>query len=211
MDKKTKQHIFEPFYTTKEQGRGTGLGLAMAYGIMQQHNGWIEVESEPGKGATFYLYLPIFEGKVDSAKKPSLVETVPGGNEQILLVDDEEMIRIMVQEVLQRKGYRVMLAADGKSALEIFQREKDNINLVLLDQSMPVMTGQEVLQHMLALDPQATILLNSGFTETGQVDLFRELGASGFLSKPYDLRQLTLAVRRALDGELVFDTKSDHA
>jgi len=200
MDKQILGHIFEPFYTTKGMGRGTGLGLAMTYGIVKQHAGYIECESVVGAGTTFRVYLPVpdaYAPEEDIQEKPVL----PGGPETVLLVDDEDSIRDLVQKVLVRAGYSVLTASNGQEALELYKRESGRISLVILDLVMPEMSGAQCLEELIRIDPNARALIASGsspdrFTTEGLEQL-----AKGFVWKPYNIRQLLHAVRRALEGE----------
>jgi two-component system, cell cycle sensor histidine kinase and response regulator CckA len=200
MDKQILGHIFEPFYTTKGMGRGTGLGLAMTYGIVKQHAGYIECESVVGAGTTFRVYLPVPDADApdeDIQEKPAL----PGGPETVLLVDDEDSIRDLVQKVLVRAGYSVLTASNGQEALELYKRESGRISLVILDLVMPEMSGAQCLEELVRIDPNARALIASGsspdrFTTEGLEQL-----AKGFVWKPYNISQLLHAVRRALEGE----------
>ncbi len=201
MDKETLQHIFEPFFTTKEAGKGTGLGLAMVYGIVKQHGGYITCYSEPGKGTTFRIYLPVVEMEID--QDVAITGTMPAfGTETILLVDDEEFIRDLGKQILKRSGYTVLTATDGKEALELYKREKEKISLVILDLIMPEMGGKQCLEELLRIDPKARVsFIASGFGASGQTKEAIETGAKGFVSKPYKMKGVLQAVREALDSE----------
>ncbi len=198
MDKETLGHIFEPFYTTKEAGKGTGLGLAMVYGIVHQHDGYIICYSEPGEGTTFKIYFPSVEMKMN----PDVAATgmIPAfGTETILLVDDEEFIRDLGTRILERSGYTVLTAANGKDALELYKREIAKISLVILDVIMPEMGGKQCLEELLRIDPKARVLIASGYSEEGHPMGVLQGGAKGFVSKPFDMRQLLQTVRKVLD------------
>ena len=161
MDKATIDHIFEPFYTTKELGRGTGLGLAMVYGIVKQHGGYITCYSEVGHGTTFNVYLPAIESQVE----PDVDKTgvMPAfGTETILLVDDEEFVRDLGARILSKAGYNVLTATNGKEALDLFEKERTQISLVILDLIMPEMGGKECLKELRKIDPQLKVLIASG-------------------------------------------------
>jgi len=162
MDKTTQEHIFEPFFTTKEVGRGTGLGLAVVYGIIKQHEGFINVYSEPGRGTTFKLYLPLIEAHVDEITAPS-VERPTGGTETILLAEDDEMVRNLTRAVLQEFGYRVITAIDGQDAVKKYQQGRDTISLLLLDLIMPKMTGKEAYDEIKAIKPDIKVMFLSGY------------------------------------------------
>ena len=157
MDQKTLSHIFEPFDTTKETGKGTGLGLATVYGIVSQHGGHITCNSEPGLGTTFKIYFPTVAEERDS-ETPAIERPIRGGNETILLVDDEEALRDLGTTLLTRFGYEVVTANDGKEALEIYQREKGRIALILLDLIMPEMDGKQCLGEILRVNPNARVV-----------------------------------------------------
>lgn len=197
MDENTKAKIFEPFFTTKKQG--TGLGLAVVYGIVKNHGGAIEVQSEPGKGTTFLLYFPSSTkpiGKATSAKP-----VAEGGNELILVVDDEAVVRNFLKESLESKGYRVMLAKNGKEGVETYKGSGKDIALVILDIIMPEMTGEEALAHIREINPEAKILITTGFAhDPDRNDQLSKL-AQGYLQKPFDHQDLLLKVREVLDGK----------
>ena len=184
MDTETVEHIFEPFYTTKEKGRGTGLGLSMAYGIIKNHGGYIMCYSEPGEGTTFKIYLPVERKK--NNKEPEMAEEVPmpkGGSETILLVDDEEPLRDLGEQMLKRFGYRVLTAPDGETALEIYRQKGKAISLVILDIIMPGMGGRRCLEELLRIDPAARIVVSSGYSINGATgEAFKN--AKSFLYKP---------------------------
>ena len=199
MDKETLKHIFEPFYTTKETGRGTGLGLAMVYGIVKQHGGYITCYSEPGLGTTFKIYLPVTMAEVET---PAPIEkpTPTRGSETILLVDDEEPIRALGKRILERSGYHVLTAVNGKEALSIYAKEKDAIRLVILDLIMPEMGGNECLKRLLKINRDAKVLISSGYSAGGESKDAKETGARGFVGKPYNMMQMLEAVRQTLDS-----------
>ena len=199
MDKDTCEHIFEPFFTTKEPGEGTGLGLAMVYGIVKQHGGYIMCYSEPNKGTTFSIYFPsLVPDEKDEA--PAVGSFPPGGTETILLVDDEEFIRDLGERILKRAGYSVLTASNGRQALEIYEKERDNIALVILDLIMPEMGGMECLEHILTLNANARVLVASGFALDRPARDALALGARGFVGKPYAVAKVLQTVRDALDA-----------
>jgi len=195
-----RPRIFEPFFTTKGPGKGTGLGLAMVYGIVQQHQGWIECDSEVGRGTHFDIYLPRSQQETVKAKAKSKpqVATSGRGSETILLVDDEVVIRNVGRAILQRQGYKVLLAADGQEAVEVYQREQQWIGLVILDLTMPKLSGRDTLRQLLQLNPEVAVLLSSGYTADSVPEVGTE-GVLGFVNKPYRPQDLTQAVRSALD------------
>jgi two-component system, cell cycle sensor histidine kinase and response regulator CckA len=200
MDSQTKERIFEPFFTTKEMGRGTGLGLASVYGIIKNHQGIIEVDSEKGQGATFTIYLPATGKKV--IKETSPTSEIMTGTETILLVDDEETIISVCRDLFESLGYRVLSATTGKEALEIYTQNQSNISLVLLDMIMPGMGGKETFTALKEINPQVKVILSSGYSLDGPAREIMEQGCKGFIQKPFSLQDLSLKVRTILDGGL---------
>ncbi|MGB9081646.1 MAG: response regulator [Desulfuromonadaceae bacterium] len=189
------EQIFEPFFTTKGIGKGTGLGLAAVYGTVKEHQGSVSVCSEPGVGTVFKLYFPL------AAEQNSGViakDTFLRGSGGILLVDDELLIREMGQALLEEHGYQVFLAADGEEALEVYERERDHISLVILDVVMPVMGGKETLRRLTAAYPDIKVLISSGFRQDETNDSFIALGARGFIQKPYHPEELFKALDDAM-------------
>ncbi len=193
------EHIFEPFYTTKGPGRGTGLGLATVYGIVEGHNGYITAHSKLGEGSTFEIYLPAVEFREESVKLDDQLAALPGGTETILLVDDEESLRNLGCQILENFGYTVHLAADGESALKLYREVKGQINLVVLDLIMPGMGGRRCLEELLNLDPEARIAIASGYSPDGPTREILINEARGFVSKPYEIAQMLKEVRKVLD------------
>ena len=200
MDPSTVEHIFEPFFTTKEIGKGTGLGLASVYGIVKSHDGYIRCQSEPGRGAIFHVFLPAVQ-----EVRPSLTEDLGaalprGGEETVLLVDDEESIINLAKHALTKFGYSVLTASCGEDALEIFGQNQGQIDLVVMDIGMPGMGGHKCLRELLRIDPGAKVLVASGYAVNGQVKETLEAGAAGFVGKPYQVTELLDTVRKVLDG-----------
>jgi nitrogen-specific signal transduction histidine kinase/ActR/RegA family two-component response regulator len=198
------QHLFEPFFTTKPVGHGTGLGLAVVYGAVQQASGWIIVDTAAGEGTTFSTYLPRCREPAQ-AQTPAPQEACTQraeGHETVLIVDDEEMILQLTRRMLERSGYTVMTAADGPSAVAIIQGNPAAVDLVLLDMTMPGMTGDQVLWKLRRLGCTAPILISSGYSVGGSIqDLVGGPGgADGFLPKPYTMQELSEMVRTTLDG-----------
>jgi len=200
MDRTTAQRIFEPFYTTKGPTEGTGLGLAVVYGIVKQHGGHILCYSEPGVGTTFKIYFPTLESPPDF-EETFQRSTSSGGTETILLVDDEESIRNLGERILTTAGYKVLTARDGKEALEIYGKDKDRISLVVLDLIMPEMGGKQCLEELLQADAEVKIVVASGYSANGPTKEALSRGAKGFISKPFDMRQLLAMVRKAIDEQ----------
>ena len=200
MDKRTIEHIFEPFYTTKELGRGTGLGLAVVYGIVKQHGGHIACYSEVGHGTSFYVYFPAIDTQVEPNVETT--EVMPAfGTEMVLLVDDEDFVRDLGKRILSKAGYKVLTAANGKEALDFYQKERAGISLVILDLIMPEMGGTECLRELKKINPHLNVLIASGLAADPSLIESRELGASGFVSKPFKVRELLRQVRKALDHD----------
>lgn len=200
MDKETVERIFEPFFTTKSHGTGSGLGLAMVYGIVKQHAGHIVCYSEPGAGTTFNIYFPAMVAESKPQETSELV--VPkGGTETILLVDDDDSVRDVGKEMLLEYGYRVMTASNGREALEIYSAERDSISLVILDLLMPMMSGKECLRGLFEIDPKVRVLVASGFTQNGEIRNVLDSGARGFIGKPFETSQLLDEIRKIIDEE----------
>jgi len=199
-----RQHLFEPFFTTKPVGHGTGLGLAVVYGAVQQAGGWIIVDTAAGQGTTFSTYLPRCREPAQ-AQAPALQEACTQraeGHKTVLVVDDEEMILQLTRRMLERSGYKVVTAAGGPSAVAIIQGNPAAVDLVLLDMTMPGMTGDQVLWELRRLGCTAPILISSGYSLGGSIqDLVGGPGgAHGFLPKPYTMQELSEAVCVALGG-----------
>ena len=199
MDKETLARIFDPFFTTKEPGKGTGLGLSTAYGTVVNHGGCVDVESEVGKGTRFRIYLPVAEKSAESEPETAAPDPLKG-HETILVVDDEESIRRVTRAGLESLGYTVLLAEDGAKAVEIHQKEREQIDLVLLDYIMPEMDGEETYRRLKQIDPCVRVVAVSGYDEKSKVKPLLDAGVDGFLHKPYHLPELSQALRQVLDG-----------
>jgi len=199
MDKKTMERIFEPFFTTKEMGRGTGLGLASVYGIVKGHGGFIDVDSQKGKGTTFRIYLAATDKPVvrNGAEAP---EPITRGSETILLVDDEQMMLDIGRDLLQAMGYRVITARDGEEAVEVYRGRSGEIDLVLLDIVMPKMGGGQAYDCIKAINPAVKVLLLSGYSIDGEATQILARGCNGFIQKPFNLEQLSRSVKSVLTG-----------
>jgi two-component system, cell cycle sensor histidine kinase and response regulator CckA len=198
MDTKTQERIFDPFFSTKPRGRGTGLGLASAYGIIRNHNGAIHVTSSPGHGTAFTVLLPAVEDEAESDIAPA--KEIPLGTETILLVDDEEMILAVATDLLESLGYRVITANGGRAALSIYAERGEKIDLVLLDLIMPDQSGKETFNQLKAMNPQVRVLLSSGYSLDGEATAIMRKGCKGFIQKPFDLEQLSNKIREVLNS-----------
>ena len=202
MDLATRERIFEPFFTTKGMGKGTGLGLATVYGIVKQHNGFIQVESELQKGSTFQIFLPVDETPAPKDIRPLVFDDLPvrGGHETILLADDHDGICEMAHSVLVAKGYKVLLAHDGEEAIQVFDANRGKISLVLLDVIMPRRSGPEVFAAIKKINPQISVVFATGYSnETAVLADLVEHGIA-LLRKPYSPATLCRRVREVLDG-----------
>jgi len=197
MDKETQQRIFDPFFTTKEMGRGTGLGLASVYGIVKNHDGFINVYSEKGEGTTFNFYLPTSKGEIVDDKE--LAEDILKGSETVLLVDDEDMIIDVGKPILEQMGYNVLTATGGKEALDIYEKNKQEIGIVVLDMIMPGMGGGDTYDRLKELNPDIKVLLSSGYSINGQATKILERGCDGFIQKPFNVMGLSQKIRGILD------------
>ncbi len=198
MDEKTRDRIFEPFFTTKEPGKGTGLGLAMVYGIVKQHSGFINCYSELGHGTVFRLYLPLIDVPTPS-QSIEVDDTVHGGEETLLLVEDDAVIRDMVRELLQDFGYRVITAVDGVDAVEKFQAAAGSVALIIMDVIMPRMNGRDAYQAIAAISPGAKVIFMSGYTADIITDTLTMGDPRHFVSKPIKINELLARVRELLD------------
>ncbi|WDN89990.1 hypothetical protein BuS5_02960 [Desulfosarcina sp. BuS5] len=213
MDAETLERIFDPFFTTREVGSGSGLGLASAYGIVKNHNGFIDVKSAPGEGSAFQIYLPVSKNKV---KEESVVsEDIVKADETVLLVDDENMIIEVGREILEYLGYSVITAGSGREVIEIMNHshsedsEDSNENevaagsvkpdLVILDMVMPDMNGGAVFDALRNISPGIKVILSSGYSANGKVDKIMNRGCNGFIQKPFGLKQLSQKIREVLD------------
>jgi PAS domain S-box-containing protein len=197
--KENLDKIFDPFFTTKEVGKGSGLGLSMVYGIVKNSNGYIHVESQEGKGSAFDLLFPVVSGE----GKHQLMDQLPlglGGKETILLVDDEEMVRDLGSEILQKHGYHVLLAADGEKALEMWQEKKKRIDLILLDLVMPNLGGPATLARLREMDPSVKVLICSGYRSKEEELKTLKMADVPLIMKPFRPEDLAARVREVLDG-----------
>jgi CheY-like chemotaxis protein len=195
------RRIFEPFFTTKEVGKGTGLGLATVYGIVKQHQGWVEVESEVGKGTTFKVFLPCAGEAAPVTEAPPAEEIVRGGNETILVVEDEAPVRELVCSLLASHGYNILQAESGVKALQVWQSCKEKVDLLLTDLVMPDrVNGRELAEQLWAERPRLKVIFTSGYSaDVVGTDFVLRRGLN-YLQKPYHPQKLALAVRECLDA-----------
>ncbi len=198
MNEDVRSRIFEPFFTTKAPGKGTGLGLAVAYGIVKSHFGIIDVESSPGAGTTFNIYLVAYpEEKLPAPEKR--IESIVGGSETILVVEDEEALRNLLTELLESYGYTVLQAEDGVAGLEQFARHRDEIKAVITDMGLPRMSGQDLFSRIREMDPSSRIVLASGYLDPDLKSHLFTLGARAFLQKPYQPADILRVIRGIID------------
>jgi PAS domain S-box-containing protein len=201
MDPKTVERIFEPFFTTKELGRGTGLGLASVYGIVKGHGGYVDVESEKGRGTTFKIYLPASTEEVYKTITPP--DHISKGTGTILLVDDEEMVLEVAEKLLKTMGYHVLTAREGTEAIEVYKKHRETVDLVVLDIIMPKVKGGEVFNCLIEINPDIKVLLSSGYSIDGEASKILERGAKGFIQKPFDVERLSESIRAILGSKRV--------
>lgn len=201
MDQKTRSRIFEPFFTTKEVGKGTGLGLSVVFGIVESHKGFIDLESEPGMGTTFYLYFPVLQPEEIEQTRAETEKEIPGGTETLLVVEDEGALRELLKTALQTAGYVVLTAVDGEEAIELFSHHHDDIKLILSDAGLPKLSGYDIFRKMKSRDPNLKFVLASGYVEPRlKSEIFKE-GVKDFVQKPYGIYELLRSVRTILDQE----------
>jgi len=198
MPKSVKYHIFEPFFTTKEKEKGTGLGLATVYGIIKNHNGHIDCQSELGKGTTFSIVLPATDRKFIPEEEKDVVTGFQKGDATILVVDDETDLRDMLKEQLQTMGYKVFTAGDGLEAVAVYSENKDEIDLVLMDMIMPNMDGKEAFYKLKEINSEVMVLIISGFSKDEKANEILKNGAFGFIKKPFELEELSKIIYELL-------------
>ncbi len=193
-------HIFTPFFTTKGADKGTGLGLSVVREIVHVHGGWIKVESEPGRGTSVHVFWPLArESEANrSPQQPEEGQVPRGSGETLLLVEDDPMILELGERLLEKLGYRVLTARNGREAVDLYARHRQEIRLILLDAVMPEMSGEHTLRQLRALDPQVRILVMTGYSSRDQLKDFPWEATDGFLLKPYDLHALAGAIRQCL-------------
>lgn len=198
IDKRTIERIFEPYFTSKEGGKGTGMGLALVHGIVQDSGGFIEVESESGKGATFHVYFPVIAEKTLEVEEERN-ESLPRGDERILVVDDEEPIVNICQTTLKRLGYKVTANCNSKKTLELFRSSPENFDLIITDQNMPNLPGSELAENIFQIRADIPIILCTGFSPMISEENAKKIGIKRFMMKPVSMRKLAFTVREVLD------------
>jgi len=200
MDPKTIERIFDPFFTTKEVGEGTGMGLAVVYGIVENHGGFIDVESEPGRGSTFHVFFPVTEEEdIFEIEKAKLIET---GTERILLVDDEKIILDLAERMLTSLGYEVTAETSSEKALEIFKASPDQFELVISDLAMPDISGTELKAEILKIRPDMPVIICTGYDSKVTPKYAGEQGVTEYIKKPFDKIMLSEVIRKVLDGKV---------
>jgi PAS domain S-box-containing protein len=197
MDEEVRNRIFEPFFTTKPVGEGTGLGLSVVYGIVKSHRGGITVYSEPGKGSVFKVYLPKVD--TDVSVEAEIPKPIPRGNERILLLDDEEIVVNSVQNMLQHIGYKVTALTDSQAALKLFSANPSEFDLVMTDQTMPFMTGEDLSKELIRIRPDIPMILCTGYSDLISSEKATAMGFRGFILKPFNVREGAELVRSVLD------------
>jgi PAS domain S-box-containing protein len=204
MDETTRSRIFEPFFTTKGVGKGTGLGLAVVYGIVKSHQGYIDVESEPGKGTTFNIYFHSHRVEsVMSAQDEGRMEPIAGGEETILFVEDEQLLAVPLHDLLEDHGYRVIVAQDGVEAVEVFRQHQDQIDIVISDIGLPKQNGWEAFLQMREIKPGIRAILASGNFDLSKKEEMLDHGVCQFVQKPYVIEEVLEMVRKVMDGKVV--------
>jgi PAS domain S-box-containing protein len=201
MDQKTLKKIFDPFFTTKKRGKGTGMGLSVVHSIVTAMNGAVQVDSQPGHGTEFRVYLPIVETESDRDPDTFRQSFMTGGNERILLVDDEKPVAAMETQILSRMGYKVTAFTDSIEALAAFKNDPDRFDLVITDVAMPNMSGDKLAEALKRIKPDIPILLCTGYSERMTPETVRKLGVSGFLTKPMLTRDLDRTLRTILGSD----------
>jgi CheY-like chemotaxis protein len=200
MDTDTAKKIFEPFFTTKEVGKGTGLGLAIVYGVVKQHNGFINVYSEPDKGTVFRIYLPLAGKEIRTEEEGNSPDLPAMGSETVLLVEDDKSIQMLAESVLRKFGYGVILAHDGIDAIEKFKENNENVDIIVMDMIMPKKSGKEAYEEIIRVRPEMKVIFMSGYSP----DLLHDRGmmptGEALLIKPFQPVELVRKVRSVLDS-----------
>ena len=203
MDEETRARIFEPFFTTKEQGQGTGMGMSVVHGIIKNHGGTITVSSEPKKGSTFRVYIPVMESDAEESLLFAQQGDLVGGVEHILLVDDEKVNVDLTSEILESLGYTVTGGTSSLEALDLFTRDPYRFDLVITDQAMPRMSGFDLAGKLIKLRPDIPIILCTGFSAALTPEKLERAGIRTLIMKPILVGQLAKTVRDVLDGRSI--------
>jgi len=198
MDTDNQRRIFEPFFTTKKRGEGTGLGLASTYGIIKNHSGIIDVVSQPGKGTTFNIYLPAGGKAIEM--EGGIEEELRKGAGTVLFIDDEDMTLQVGSQILNALGYSVLTSASGSEGVEILKKQREEVDLVILDMVMPDMSGMETFDALREVDPNIKVLLSSGYSAEGPANEIMKKGCNGFIQKPFNISELSTKINSVLDG-----------
>lgn len=199
MEHHVQQRIFEPFFTTKDQGKGTGLGLSVVYGVVNSHNGFITVQSEPGIGSKFNLFLPLLTDS-EKIKRTSKTTKLLRGSEHVLVVDDEEHVGEVIGSMLQDLGYKVTVAKSGKEALSLYKKKK-RFDVIVLDMNMPTMGGKETFYRLKEIDPAVRVVVSTGYSNTSLESSPLRSAVDGILQKPYQMEDLSKTMRKAIEGK----------
>jgi two-component system cell cycle sensor histidine kinase/response regulator CckA len=199
MSREVRERVFEPFFTTKEKGKGTGLGLSTVYGIIKQSEGYIWVDSKPGMGTTFQIYLGSVGDVTEEAEHRSQVEEASRGDETILLVEDDEGVRGLAREILQNSGYRIVESSGGEEAAEFYRESREPIHLILTDVVMPRLSGRELVNQLRPLRPETRVLYMSGYTDNSIVSQGALEKGIHYIQKPFTMEGLTRMVRETID------------
>jgi CheY-like chemotaxis protein len=200
MNEETLNHMYEPFYTTKPTGQGTGLGMSTVYGIVKNHGGTIDCISRPGQGTTFNLYFPaLLDTAISDEMTNGESNDFAGGLETILVVDDEQAILETTQDILTQHGYDVFTSNNGKSALEVYRDKSEKIDLVILDLDMPGMRGEECLKALKQMDPNVPVIIASGFLKNNQITALMNDGAVDVIKKPYRIPDMVKRIQQVFN------------
>jgi len=199
MDSETRDRIFDPYFTTKEQDKGTGMGLAVVHGIIKGHGGGIRVQSKPGKGTRFDILFPVMGKQMESETKE--LKALPTGNENILFIDDEESLIDLGKSMLHKLGYRVETRTRPDKALELFGAAPDKFDLIISDMTMPGMTGDNLASELMKIRSDIPVIICTGYSERIDEQRARDLGIKGLIMKPFTIRRLSKTIRDILDGK----------
>jgi len=201
MDEEILRKIFDPYFTTKEVGEGTGLGLALVYGIVEEHGGYVKADSVPGKGSIFHVFFPITANDIISKVQTNTSQPLIGGSERIMVVDDDESILLSTLEFLKDFGYEMSGFSNGAQAFKAFEKNPDQFDLIITDMTMPKMTGDQLSSRVLKIRNDLPIMLCTGYSDNISEIKALKLGIKEYLQKPIDSQRLLLLIREVLDGK----------